>query len=116
MLRYLSYALGVCAVAALGMFAWIVYQRVEQDRASAWRRFVESDTAIPVRHPQPLSAEEVRWAAAAWQYFERNTSPRTGLPASVAGDRMVHVEDIGSYLLASVAAHRLGIIEIGAFN
>jgi Protein of unknown function (DUF3131) len=116
MLRRLSYALGVCAVAALGMFAWIVYHRVEQDRAASWRRFVASDTAIPVRQPQPLTAEEVRWAAAAWQYFERNTSPRTGLPASVAGERTVHVEDIGSYLLAAIAAHRLEVIEIEAFN
>ncbi len=116
MFRYLSYALGVCAVVALGMFAWIVYQRVEADRATSWREFVESDSVIPVRRPQPLTAEEVRWAGAAWQYFERNTSPRTGLPASVSGERSVHVDDIGTYLLASIAAHRLGVIEIGAFN
>ncbi|MEZ4701440.1 MAG: DUF3131 domain-containing protein [Rhodothermales bacterium] len=112
----LTYVVSVVAIAALMLFAWIVYNRSQDRAAAAWVRFAAAEPVIPVRRPQPMTAEDSRWAAAAWQYFERNTSPRTGLPASVAGGRTVTMSDVGSYLMATIAAHRLGIIDVMAFN
>jgi hypothetical protein len=103
-------------VSALFLLSWLIFRHVRRDQDLAWERFLRNESSIPVRRAQPLSAEELRWAHAAWQYFERHTSRKTGLPLSYAGAETVTVGDVGAYVLATIAAHRLGIIGIDALN
>jgi hypothetical protein len=49
-------------------------------------------------------------ARIAWRYFERNTDPNTGLVRSVDGYPSTTGWELGSSLIAIVAAHELGII------
>jgi hypothetical protein len=63
----------------------------------------------------PGAADEAA-ARAAWSYFERNTHPRTGLVSSVEGYPSTTLWDLGSTLLATVAARDLGLLDEAAFD
>jgi hypothetical protein len=65
--------------------------------------------ALPLRTPAPLDDRERRLARAAWSYFERNTDPRTGLAHAVRGHPSTTMWDVGSQLLAILAAEDLGL-------
>lgn len=64
----------------------------------------------PVRQPRDLEAARI-----AWRYFERNTDPRTGLVASVEGYPSTTAWDLGSSIIATIAARELGLVEPGPF-
>lgn len=49
-------------------------------------------------------------ARLAWRYFERNTHPATGLVSSVEGYPSTTAWDLGSSILAALAAHELGLL------
>jgi hypothetical protein len=61
-----------------------------------------------------LDERERLMARAAWSYFERNTDPRTGLTAAVKGHPAVTMWDLGSELLAILAAEDLGLVSADA--
>ena len=62
-----------------------------------------------------LGAREREMARAAWSYLERNTDPATGLAPSVAGHPTTTLWDVGSQLMAVLAAEELGLVtESGA--
>jgi hypothetical protein len=65
---------------------------------------------LPLRPHGPLDAREEALARAAWAYVERNTDPRTGLAASVAGHPATTLWDVGSQLLAVLSAEDLGLV------
>lgn len=71
---------------------------------------------LPLAAPRPLTAEEQRWAEVAWRYFEANTRPETGLADSVAGFPATTMWDTGSFLFATIAAERLGVLEAADFD
>lgn len=57
-----------------------------------------------------LDAAETIFAQTAWAYFAQNTDPQTGLVPSVRKFKSMTLWDQGGYLLATTAAHKLGII------
>jgi hypothetical protein len=63
----------------------------------------------------PTRPEDPDLAAAriAWRYFERNTHAATGLVDSVEGYPSTTAWDLGSSVLAALAAHELGILGPG---
>ncbi len=66
---------------------------------------------LPLRPTgQPLTAQERRWAEAAWSYFRHNTRPETGLVDSVKGFPSTTLWDTGSYLMAVLSAEQLGLV------
>lgn len=78
---------------------------------------IEASPDLPVQPKRrDLSAEERRWAAVAWRYFERNTDNETGLVHSVQDYPAATMWDTGSYLLALLAARRLDTIGEGEFD
>jgi hypothetical protein len=64
---------------------------------------------LPLRPHGPPDARERTLARAAWSYVVRNTDPATGLASAVAGHPAVSLWDVGSQLLAIVAAEDLGV-------
>jgi len=72
------------------------------------------DTVLP--SPTPLTDEEIQWAKIAWTYFQNNTQTATGLVNSVDGYPSTTLWDTSSYLLATIAAERLGIITTKEFD
>lgn len=68
---------------------------------------------LPLRPLGPLDERERALAAAAWSYLEQNTDPLTGLTASVKGHASTTLWDLGSQLLAVLAAEDLGLVTAG---
>ncbi len=64
---------------------------------------------------RPLSAEEMIWAKAAWQYFVNNTQP-SGLVNSVDKFPSSTMWDTGSYFMALISAQRIGLIQQDEFD
>jgi hypothetical protein len=66
--------------------------------------------------PPALSADDLAAARIAWRYFERNYHPATGLVSSVEGYPSTSIWDLGSSLVATVAARELGLVEPATFD
>lgn len=64
----------------------------------------------------PLTPREMTMARVAWQYFERNFQPETGLVNSVDDYPTMSLWDTASYLGALVAAVELEIIPTSEFD
>jgi len=73
-------------------------------------------SAIPLRVQRELNDKEIEMATVAWQYFDRNTNPTTGLVNSVDGYSAATLWDTASYLLALISAHDLGIVDTDSFD
>jgi hypothetical protein len=67
----------------------------------------------PLRRAAALGPRERAAAAAAWGYVTRNTDPVTGLAASVEGHPSTTMWDLGSQLMAVLAAEDLGLAAAG---
>lgn len=76
---------------------------------------VESTSRLPMPSPGELNAEEREFARIAWQYFEKNYQPQTGLVNSVDGYPASTMWDTGSYLMGVISAYKLGIISKSVF-
>lgn len=72
--------------------------------AASWER------EFPLRQPRPPTSGELALARDAWSYFTRNTDARTGLTSSVEGYPSTTLWDLGSQLLATLAAEDLRLI------
>ncbi|MFL5301867.1 MAG: DUF3131 domain-containing protein, partial [Anaeromyxobacteraceae bacterium] len=79
-------------------------------RAASLAAFAPLASAWPVRPSSRLSTRERALAHAAWSYFEHNTDERTGLAASVQGYPSTTMWDVGSQLMAILAAEDLGVV------
>ena len=66
--------------------------------------------------PATLTEKEMEWARTAWAYFVNNTQPATGMVNSVDGYPSTTLWDTSSYLMAVIAAQRLGLIERDEFD
>ncbi len=63
-----------------------------------------------------LSDADYQAGVIAWQYFQNNTQPQTGLVNAVDGFPSTTMWDQASYLLGLIAAHRLGIVDRAEFD
>ncbi len=77
---------------------------------------VEITPDIPPSQHGPLSKDEHKIAKTAWQYFKNNTNAQTGLADSVKGFNFTTLWDSSSYLLATIAVYRFGIITESEFK
>lgn len=72
---------------------------------------------VAVRAGEPAGGEaDLEAARIAWRYFERNTFPATGLVASVEGYPSTTTWDLGSSILAALAARELGLLPAPALE
>jgi Protein of unknown function (DUF3131) len=69
-----------------------------------------TEKELPTRSHAPLDATERRMARAAWSYVARNTDPATGLAGAAEGYPSTTLWDVGSQLMATLAADDLGVI------
>jgi hypothetical protein len=74
------------------------------------------DMQAPPPRLEALSAEEMEGARDAWAYFAANIQPDTGLANSVGNYPSTTMWDTGSFLLAAVAAERLGVLSREGFD
>ena len=65
---------------------------------------------LPLRAHAPLDPRDRAMALAAWSYVERNTDPSTGLAGAVEGYPSTSMWDLGSQLMAVLAAEEIEII------
>jgi hypothetical protein len=79
-----------------------------ETRASA--AFSGAEEELELRPPAALTEGDRRLARAAWAYFERNTDARTGLTSSLSGYPSTTMWEVGSQLMATLAAQDLGVI------
>jgi len=75
-----------------------------------------SAKAAPTGGNVGLTPTERESAIIAWQYFENNLQPQTGLVNSADGYPSTTMWDQASYLLALISAHRLKIIDDIVFD
>ncbi len=68
-------------------------------------------TPLPLRQPKPSSEADLKAARTAWTYFQNNTNPQTGLANSANNYPSTTMWETGSYLIAILAADRLGLIQ-----
>jgi hypothetical protein len=104
---HLAFLVGIAA--AMGVV------RLTSRLTSAAPRSPAGDAALlarawPLRERGPLSPREREMARAAWLYFGRNTNERTGLAGSVDGYPSTTMWELGSQLLAVLAARDLGLV------
>lgn len=78
--------------------------------------FPTENALLALKPGRSLTAEDHQAAAKAWQYFEQNYRPETGLVDAVAGFPSGTLWDQGSYLLALMAAQKLDLITDAAFK
>lgn len=69
--------------------------------------------SLAVQAPRALRSEDIAAATVAWASVAASTRPETGLADSLVGYPSATLWDQGSYLLAIVAAHRLGLVTAG---
>jgi len=100
--------------AAFGLV--ITLDRLELEEKTADYLQVKKTHDIPLAKPTPLTEQEMSWARTAWLYFQNNTQAATGLVNSVDGYPSTTLWDTSSYLLATIAAERLGIIPRKEFD
>ncbi|MGK6328295.1 DUF3131 domain-containing protein [Erwinia sp. DT-104] len=69
----------------------------------------------PLPQPRELTFDEALWARIAWQYFVNN-SQANGLVNAEENRAWLSLWSTGSYLLATIAAHKLHIISAAEFD
>jgi hypothetical protein len=98
---HLAFLVGLVAAAAVVRLA----SMIRTDATDRARGLALQDP--PLRGAGPLAPRERAAAAAAWSYVQRNTDPSTGLAASVQGHPSTTMWDLGSQLMAVLAAEDL---------
>lgn len=90
--------------------AGTVHRLVPSAPPSSFAALAPEPDALPLRRGGALDPRERALAEAAWAYLERNTDARTGLAPAVAGHAAATLWDVGSQLLALLAAEDLGLV------
>lgn len=101
-------------VTAFGLVGWL--EGISMGNASTPEAMVEASGDVKIAPSRPLTAQELEWARVAWKYFQNNTIPETGLVNSVDNYNASTLWDTSSYLMAVIAAQRLGIIDQNEFD
>ncbi len=82
---------------------------------TGWKDFSNSQLFHQGRHGE-LTETEKKWAKAAWKYFINNYNPHTGLVNGMQNFPVSSVWNIADTLAATVAAHRLALIDDYEFD
>ncbi len=101
-------------VTAFGMVGWL--ENVSMGSSNTHEAIIEASADVKVAPARQLTAQEMEWARTAWKYFQNNTIAETGLVNSVDNYHASTLWDTSSYLMAVIAAQRLGIIDQGEFD
>jgi len=103
---HVAFLVGLAAAAAT---AGAVRRLAPEPRPAALELLDPPAADLAPRAQAPLDARERALARAAWSYLERNTDPATGLAGAVEGWHGATMWDLGSQLLAVLAAEDLGL-------
>lgn len=103
-------ALVFCFGLVMVLDAWMPS---DNSGASPWPK---ASKGIPQTIHRDLTSQELAWAHVAWNYFERNYQPATGLVNSVDQYPASTMWDTGSYLLALISSEKLGVISREDFD
>lgn len=106
---HLAFLVGVILAIAVVRFTARLTQAAVAPAPASAGALLPLARALPLREPGPLSPRERALATAAFRYLERNTDPRTGFTASVEGYPSTTMWDLGSQLMALLAAEDLGV-------
>lgn len=101
-------------VTAFGMVGWL--EGISMGNAATPEAIVAPSNDVSIAPTRALTAQEMQWAQTAWKYFQNNTVPATGLVNSVDNYPASTLWDTSSYLMAVIAAQRLGIIDQTEFD
>jgi hypothetical protein len=100
---------------AFAIVYWLEqWETGEAATAQAWSP--DPSTQAPPPPYAALSEAQTAQAKSAWAYFQANTRPETGLVDSVADYPATTMWDTGSYLVAAIAAERLGLLPRAEFD
>jgi hypothetical protein len=110
---HIVFILGLC-----GAFGLIIQLETWNLEANAFSppAVLPGTQDIPIMAPHALTPTEREWAEQAWNYFERNLQPGTGLVNSADNYPASTLWDTGSYMMAAIAAERLGLIDRVEFD
>lgn len=89
---------------------------VETTAAGEADALIRAPRSLQLASPKALAPDQKAWGDIAWRYFENNINPDTGLANSTDRFPSTTMWDTASYLLALIAAERLGIIERPRFD
>ncbi len=111
----IAFIIGLCLAAT---FALSVESRIDINsfRTNRQGSIQQSAVALPLAPAKALQFEDFKNAQIAWAYFEKNTQPATGLVNSANGYPSTTIWDQASYLLALVAAERIGVLPQDQFD
>ncbi len=105
--------LSVAAMLAISLDSRLDYLRITKNSGQIITRSADQ---IQLSGPKTLSADDMKTAKIAWEYFERNNNPETGLVNSVDGFPSTTIWDQSSYLLGMISAYRIGLIDVTLFD
>lgn len=77
---------------------------------------IEQERGRHIGQNGALTTQEMSMAHIAWQYFEKNYQPNTGLVNAANEFPSTTMWDVGTYLGALVSAYELGIIDKATFD
>ncbi len=80
------------------------------------KALIETQPTVPLSASEILRPDEVEWARIAWRYYENNIVPATGLANSANQYYSTTMWDTGSFLLAVIAANKIGIVKDEQFK
>ncbi|HRJ51730.1 MAG TPA: DUF3131 domain-containing protein [Candidatus Thiothrix moscowensis] len=101
-------------VTAFGLVGWL--EGISMGSANTPEAVIETSSDVKIAPTRPLTAQEMEWAKTAWKYFQNNTVTETGLVNSADKYPASTLWDTSSYLMAVIAAQRLGIIDQTEFD
>lgn len=101
-------------VTAFGLVGWL--EGLSVGNANTPDAMIEISSEVNIAPTRALTVQELAWAKTAWRYFQNNTIPETGLVNSVDKYNASTLWDTSSYLMAVIAAQRLGIIDQVEFD
>ena len=102
-------------ISAFGLVAWLENMSLHNGAALP-ESVITPSSDIALAPTRPLTMQELIWAKMAWKYFENNTIAETGMVNSVDQYQASTLWDTASYLMAVIAAQRLGIIQQAEFD
>ncbi|MFM2320434.1 MAG: hypothetical protein RLZZ215_3055 [Pseudomonadota bacterium] len=101
-------------VTAFGLVGWL--ESITLGNAATPEAIITASKEVKIAPSRPLTAQELAWAKIAWKYFQNNTIADTGLVNSVDNYNASTLWDTSSYLMAVIAAQRLGLIDSIEFD
>ncbi len=112
---HLAFVLGLSLAASLALS---VESRVDIDsfRSNGGLAIEDSTDGQRLATVGKLLESDLENARIAWQYFESNYQPSTGLVNSVHGFPSTTIWDQASYLLGLISAEKLGVIDTETFD